>query len=189
MSKVILTQEQADAVKKLKESIKVNHEKFRSNHQCNLADWEYVLLDIPTEKYLNAIFEGYEVAPTFKIGDWATHKLTGDIGIVDWANSESVYTDNDMVGRMKDFRHSTPEEITEEEDRRLFARHGRGVWELRKNDILYNPWLGIRTVFHIRENGKVSFSEGHKEYEIDEIKESYRVACFAEDRLDVKENE
>jgi len=63
MSKVKITQEQADAIKKLKESIKAKHKRFRSNHQCNLTDWEYVLLDIPTEEYLSAIFEGYEVKP------------------------------------------------------------------------------------------------------------------------------
>ena len=191
MNKVILTQEQADAVKKLKESIKANHEKFRDNHQCNLADWEYVLLDIPTEKYLNAIFEGYEVAPTFKIGDWATHKLTGDVGVIKLVNSESIRCENGMGGWINDFRHAIPEEIAEEKERRFFAKHGRKPWELRTNDVLVNN-ANKKDIFSMvsvnKEKGKY-YDSTHTYYTLEDLKNSYKVLCFAEQRLDVKEDE
>ena len=189
MNKVILTQEQADAVKKLKESIKANHEKFRDNHQCNLADWEYVLLDIPTEKYLNAIFEGYEVAPTFKIGDWATHKLTGDVGVIKLVNSESIRCENGMGGWINDFRHAIPEEIAEEKERRWWAKHGREPWELRTDDVLTRNDDGFPWFVDGKRDTLPGYYLNGESFNLQDIIDRYRVMVFAENRLDVKDDE
>ena len=160
------------------------------------------LKELSVGEVARALYIGYEVEPEFKVRDWVYRVSDKKIYRVDFVTEEGLILDDENLWMFnekgndygkhtppEDVRHATPEEIKEEKDRRLFYRNGRKVWELRKNDILYNSWLGIRTVFHIQDSGKVSFSEGHREYDIDEIKESYRVACFAENREDVKDDE
>ena len=90
-----------------------------------------------------------------------------------------------------DIRHATPEEIAEEKERRLFAEHGRKKWELKRGDILIDESGHTRIVrgstdaHGFLDENKVHFMDG--DWEIFEyVKKIYKVACFAEKRLDVK---
>lgn len=179
MSKVILTQEQAEIIEETK----------------------FALAGFSNDILVRCLNGEYEVGLEFKVGDKVALEIEGVICVmgeitsldkedgVTYANVvDSKYLVPQRVS-VNALHHPTPSEIAEEKECRWWNGYGRGAWELRKGDILYNSWLGIRTVFYIQENGKVSFAECHKVYEIDEIKKSYRVACFAESRLDVKEDE
>src|SRR5699024_8891965 len=82
-------------------------------------------------------------------------------------------------------RHATPEEIAKEKQRRWWAKHGREVWELRENDILYYD-DEFKEVEEVSEIGAIMLSSERVYTPIETIKNKYSVACFAEDRKDLE---
>src|SRR5699024_10060185 len=85
----------------------------------------------------------------------------------------------------KTLRHATPEEIAKEKQSRWWAKHGRDVWELRENDLLYYD-DDFKEVEEVTEFGVIMLSSERVYFPIKTIKSKYSIACFAEDRKDVK---
>src|SRR5699024_5902020 len=78
-----------------------------------------------------ALYIGYEVEETFEVGDWIYSKQVEkfikieDEGQLEGYNKFPSY-----------YRSATPEEIAKEKERRWWAKHGREVWGLRRNDLV-----------------------------------------------------
>lgn len=189
MEKVKVTQEQADAIEWQKEEARRAHERFKRNHQCDLDEQLYTLLELSTEDYMKASFTvGYEVEPEFKVGDWVTYKYWGLVGKV-YSLNGGVVLDNRKTSALNptDFRHSTPEEIAEEKQHRWWAKQGRDVWELKRDDLLMNRGGTIFEVENVTEK-EIELWTIHKpigkQFLLEYIKRNFKVICFAEDRKD-----
>ncbi|MBN6206253.1 hypothetical protein JYK21_07300 [Ralstonia pickettii] len=181
MEKVILTKEQADAV-----------EYFKKEHQDNLGD-------MSLRGFYDALRYGYEVEPKFKVRDWITYDEdkygSGDKEVVwieeikysNYWNEECAYWNaGDSSLPLSKIRHATPSEIAKEKERRFFARHGRGPWELKVNDVLSFKESNITyNVEQIDYLITISKGESSVNYRLDQVKKLFKVACFAENRLDV----
>src|SRR5690625_6397236 len=86
---------------------------------------------------------------------------------------------------LKVLRHATLDEIEEEKERRWWAKHGRGVWELREGDALKaDDGDYLVEVCEVFDSCNVRLTGGVVHVKISELKEGYRVICFAEDRKD-----
>lgn len=205
MNKVILTQRQAGAIEQLLKEHERNKDEIIDIH-CN-EDFEWgeryaSVEELKPSQLARALYIGYEVEPEFKVGDWVVTK-SGYIGEIEFINKVEGWVNigdiNDTKERgvclAKTFnlneieRHLTPSEIAEEKERRWWKKHGRDVWELRARDILKqksgNELAEVKKVHNSGYLiGKWTCYES-KEY----IKKHYTVACFAENRLDVKDDE
>ena len=75
-----------------------------------------------------------------------------------------------------------------EKERRWWAKHGRGIWELKVGDFLINDKLGtIEEVKEIKWQ-KYLIGKWTAYMELDYIKDNYSVAFFVEDRKDIGDN-
>ncbi len=197
MSKVILTQEQARMFENHKDAVKTLLQKRVCDNCPTSID------DIPIDDVVKAIVYGYEVEPEFKVGDWVVTK-SGHIGEIEFINKVEGWVNigdiNDTKERgvclAKTFnlneieRHLTPSEIAEEKERRWWVEHDRKPWELRERDIL--TFKESDTTFNVTKvDGHIIMLEGRGfvKYDIKQIKKTFTVACFAENRLDVKDDE
>ncbi|QNK87781.1 DUF1642 domain-containing protein [Sporosarcina sp. resist] len=96
------------------------------------------------DRLLDALVNGYEVEPEYKVGDWVVFvDILGAslVGKVEGFNDGGfIRTDirlDDMPKQWflaKSLRHATPEEIKVEQERRLWAGIGRGIKEFRIGD-------------------------------------------------------
>ena len=199
MSKVKLTEEQARMFENHKYAIKTLLEKRVCDNCPTSID------DMPIDDVVKAIVYGYEVEPEFKVGDFVTYEnnygdkytetVTRQIqGFIDGENywkEKCARFNGGKAMPLSRLRHATPEEIAEEKERRWWKKHGRDVWELKRHDILRN---GAGNAFEVNsfhgngESQKVIFKPGHFDL-MTNVKESYTVVCFAENRLDVKDDE
>lgn len=183
MEKVKLTQEQADMIPKIKDVFsKVKFRdlamaldgKYEVEPEFNVGDWV-----VRTEE-LN--HQNHHRGKVFKIKSVIKGTLTGEMLVVDGDdNSEHLFNN---------IRHATPEEATEEKQRRFFAENGRKLWELKEGDVLEEDSINGRPVTVTRSNKSsgVFFRTPSLNYmftEMDYIKKNYKVVCFAEDRKDV----
>lgn len=75
-----------------------------------------------------------------------------------------------------------------EKERRWWAKHGRGIWELKVGDFLINDKLG--TIEEVKEVNEQRYLIGKwtAYMELDYIKDNYSVAFFVEDRKDIGDN-
>lgn len=179
MEKVKITQRQANAIEWQKEEARRAHERFKRNHQCDLDEQLYTLLELSTEKYMKALYIGYEVEPEFKVGDWIYGKYTRSVHQVDENNVlDELNKAHDLI------RHATPEEIEQEKERKWWKSHGRDVWELKEGDLLKNSFGFIREVQGINESGEYVTLPNFTPFSKKEIRHYFTIACFAEDRLD-----
>lgn len=190
--KVVLTKEQAKAIEEIKDiDYAINIHSFNKRPDSPLAD-------IKTSTLARALFVGYEVEPEFKVGDWVYDIQYNKVARIDHrgVDDNRVWVDDEDFNffAIVNIRHATPEEIAEEKERRLFAEHGRKVWELKKYDRikckstdkeyeildvekpLRFKVLDMRDV-HLR---NLEF------YNTQQISSRFVVVCFAENRLDVK---
>lgn len=123
-----LTQEQADALERLKSAIVPDE-----------------LFGMPTVSILEAMKKGYEIKLEFKKGDWVyidDWRLVGNIVQTknELATVEFLQKNFIVAQRTIDFsamRPATPEEIAEEQERRKWAAIGREIGTLKKGDIVY----------------------------------------------------
>ena len=80
----------------------------------------------------------------------------------------------------------------EEKNRRWWAAHGRDVWELKKGDVLQEPYNDIEEVESIHPNGNyivLGTWDETRETSVEIQKESgSRIICFVEDRKDIKDD-
>ena|SRR5690625_211650 len=192
MEKVKLTQEQADAIKKLKaeasnkEIIYMNTSPFGGIH---LDKDKQTIFEMDLDELIRALYIGYEVESEFKVGDWVvTSDFLEPIRKVKEVNDRLLVDNTGIVWRdFGEIRHATPEEIAKEKERRWFAKHGRNPWELKEGDILSEHGnCQTRTIYRVCPLTKSVKFYGDVEWTRKyEIRSNYLVACFAEDRKDV----
>ena len=169
--------------------------KYATTHESNqsiikrrvFCDIDKELMELKLDELIRALYIGYEVDPEFKIGDWVIHKPSREIGKVRYVGSHSLTLENNSGGGSGHFRHATPEEIAEEKERIWWNKHGRDVWELRERDFLVNKDGIAWEVTSV--NPKEDYcSIDYTRFNYEEIMRAFRVLCFAENRLDLKEN-
>ena len=184
MEKIILTKKQANVIENFKDG------------------FDNIMNGLTYDDFIKAVKDGYEVELEFKVGEWVTDRdessnVTGRITRVDTVNKlvwgYFSYHDKETNFDFWEIRHATPSEIAKEKERRFFAEHGREPWELKKNDILNdrreNCTVTIAKVID-KEVMTVLFTNGDWEFYNNIVEDSdWRVACFADKRLDVKTNE
>ena len=176
MEKTTITKEQAEFLNREKQEGKLKHETIKrfvqiyGEHGC----------DFHLDELIRALYIGYEVEETFEVGDWIYSKQVEKIIQINDEGSLAGYNTFPTY-----YRHATPEEIEEEKQRRWWAEHGRDVWELRENDILYYD-DEFKEVEDVSEIGAIMLSSERVYTPIETIKNKYSVACFAEDRKDVE---
>lgn len=183
MEKVKLTREQAEAIEKKKSTGSAAVAK-------HLEGWTWkenkCLNDLSMEQFVKALYIGYEVEETFKVGDWVKDTSTNAVIKI----KDRQHRNNINDPRYSTVRHATPEEIAEEKQRRWWAKHGREVWELRKGDVIKK----LCSPFEF-EAWEITDIDDHYIYAKDsrmihpkttKMDANYKVICFAEDRKDVK---
>ena len=191
--KVVLTQEQADAVESAKKRYGKDqflYEFSRMLHEISPLQFTGSLgpiNDLALHRVAKALYIGYEVEPKFKVGDWVHSNVTGRVAKIDdrGYGEENAWVDDEEVNFFTDFRHATSEEIAREKERRWWNSHNRDVWELNEGDVLL--YLGDPYKVKWCNSHIVSFGEGATDYEesFDYVKERFIVMYFAEDRKDV----
>ena len=195
MEKVKLTQEQAEAIEKLKRQHKGNVFDAIEDHSNVLADAnnEWVgkyspLNEMTVAEVAQILVNGYEVEEMFEVGEWVMHKLSKWIGEV-----TRVYEDaldvlrlgNEYVWNKKYVRHATPEEIAEEKQRRWWAKHGRDVYEFKAGDLI--KCEDTTSEVESPEEDLIWIKmNGAKGTLPEKIYQGIEVICFAEDRKDLE---
>ena len=197
MEKVKVTREQAEAIEWALKYSNVYADKpnellqrhgYAKYNDDGFSQKLTPLNDLETIDLAKVLLGNYEVEPEFKINDWITHKVDGTVGKVT-KTEPCLRTDKGMGGYLDGFRLSTPEEIKQEKERRWWKKHGRGVWELRKGDVLRSKSTHLTyEIVDITDNG-ITFTNDAGFRDKDLIKGCYKVLCFAENRLDVNTNE
>src|SRR5699024_9714190 len=192
MEKVKVTREIADAIKF---GIKHHSKDDIVRAHTNVKGWRLVcelkpLRHMPLDRLIKALYIGYEVEETFKVGDWVVDVYEG-ITRIDSKEKEGLWIgegtltwvnyDGECYERL---RHATPEEIATEKQRRWWAKHGRDVWELKENDLIYYD-DEFKEVEEVSEIGAIMLSSERFYLPLETIKSKYSVACFAEDRKDI----
>lgn len=167
------------------------------NKHCDGGTWKggaQSLNELSAAKMARALYDGYEVEPEFKVGDWVH---------VSWYSNESgvyqveeVYKNGSIRIDVENeiaitklcpplhmVRHATESEIAEEKERRFWAKLGRKTCEYRAGDIV--EFEGRANVIEaVRGGGNVVVLE-HEGTHFAHI----RMICPAENRLDVNTNE
>src|SRR5690625_4262140 len=132
VDKVILTKEQANAIKRW-----INKEQLIIAKASGLLEhsMDESIAELTMEQLVKALYIGYEVEPEFKVGDWVVWddmKIIGqlvEIGI--GLRVDAIEYDFPQDISLKFLRHATPEEIAEEKERRFWNKFGREVNEYR----------------------------------------------------------
>src|SRR5690625_7785939 len=90
---------------------------------------------------------------------------------------------NDVHKASEAVRHGTHEEVATEKTCSWWARHGRDVWEIKERDIVNvnDEFLEVERI----EGNTIYFSSFDDWVELDEMKHSIDVVCFAKDRKDI----
>jgi len=174
VEKVKITQEQNRAISELMEHPYNNTKDELLKEHAELGGFVTLNdLDIDLPLLAKVLYGRYEVEPKFKVGDWVKSRHGIGTGKITKIDKMGYYTDFGMIAASDDIRHATPDEIATEKTRRWWKESGRGVWELRENDALYDYELDeIVTVSHDYTLRK-------------DIQSKYKVVCFAEDRKDI----
>lgn len=191
MEKVKLTKEQANAIEHALQEVdeyKGNPDRLLRHASMNNVNFrnELHLLDtIDIVALAKALYIGYEVEPEFKVGDWIHDNITNRVAKIDERgyDGELAWVDDEFHNFFTDFRHATPEEIQQEKERRWWAKHGREVWELKKNDIIMIEHF-VEVVNKVVGN-ELYIKGSTFPQSIHSIKEDTKVVCFAEDRKDI----
>ncbi len=197
MSKVKITQEQADALEAVRDREKVRSMIIRWH--TGRGRWvgdEESLNELELDDLIRALYIGYEVEPEFEVGDWGfTIRECGQKGqvgqVVEVYKVFARLDYGDGTGSwwsFRDLRHATPEEIAEEKERRWWAKHDRDVWGIREDDVL--EYLGDLYIIDCFDSEEVCLKSGIERKTnyaepFDFVKKHFKVVCFAEDRKDV----
>ena len=198
MSKVKITEQQAEAIEEIKGGVS---ELFEANLTTQikkgwLSNAFTPLNELSTKDYLDALYIGYEIKQEFKVGDWiyinkeATITNKPQVKKIVGINKGIVKFDDDWVISINSqhIRHATPEEIAEEKERRWWVKHGREVWELRDGDVIRRHTT-CHVVYRSMEDNNgdlyIDFYEHGSVFTIKELRDlKSKVVCFAEDRKD-----
>lgn len=189
VKKVKLTQEQANAIERIKDKDYAINVLVAGKRPDN------PLCELEVSELAKAFYIGYEVEPEFKVGNWAVWRSTEGIDVIkqiekvegyriwaDWLDEGSL-----LFAPSDEIRHATPEEISKEKERRWWAKHGRGVWELKKNDVIFNQSYVDWYPDIIKNTNKynVELLDGNF-IPRKLVMRDYKVVCFADDRKDLK---
>jgi len=189
MEKVKLTPEQAEAIKYLKEQKGLfNHEIVQLHVKTSGAYWdgdkEKFIRALDVDALIRALYIGYEIEETYKIGDWL-HVVTPNFEFVAKVIDEyDEYTEFDNGKKLSafEFRKATPEEIAAEKERRKWAAIGREVGEYHAGDFVRHKMYGVDMVDFVDAPGV--YLKALKRYcNKDEIE----LICPVEHRFDMKE--
>lgn len=183
MEKVILTQEQADAVDWLERSstLEGHVRLIFFNNELIKGPKSNILKEMGFYRVMRAIFQGYKIKKHFEVGDWAKDSK----GRLFKITEDRVHTANNDP-RYKELRKATKEEI----EKHWWAKHGREVWELKEGDVCINK-SEIKDVFiFLKDEGsrvKVLslMLEGITRIDKVSLDKHFRVLCFSEDRKDI----
>lgn len=183
--KVVLTQEQAEAIEK--ESYR-DYENILYDYLV-VSDYDEKFKGLTFGGLYRALHQGYEVEETFEVGDWVIHEPSESFGEVIRIHEnelEITRLGDGYVWGKKYTRHATPEEIAEEKQRRWWKSHGRDVWELRERDLLLDDDGDFHEVSKDNDgvDGVYTMSGGFNRAYLEKYA---KVVCFAENRLDVSE--
>ena len=202
MSKVKLTKKQADALclavgEYEKDDVLNDHIAFYPDFK-NWANELESLNELEPHVLARALYIGYEVEPEPKTGDWVVTP-SGTVGrllAIPFSKPHSkkfkFYVDSlgyrkpERLIPLSELERATPEEIAEEKERRWWAKHGRKPWELKIFDILHDgqhPYV-ITRIDH--EYNRIEL-DGSGNLDLNGIEKRFKVACFVENRMDVKE--
>lgn len=194
MKKVRITQEQADAIERLKQSHRDEIKRFKK-HPDHFVNWLLPIKNMHVDDIEKAYRDGYEIEIEYKQGEHVFHKSSEKIGV--------VYEDNgylsvrfldvkgtDMAFNPLNFRHATRQEIETEKTHIWWKKHDRNMWEIREGDIL--SYLGYPFVVDSFDSGVVHFKineEFDRQYTEAEcfnfVKGNFKLLCFVEDRKDI----
>lgn len=187
MSKVILTQEQADAVDWLERTgtLEGNVRIIFFTHELERGPKSKILKDMGFYRVMRAIFQGYKTKEHFEVGDWAKDSK----GRLFKITEDRVHTANN------DPRYQELEKATDEEVKKYWwNKHGRDVWELKEGDVLIINDHSYQIVAQVIEkegetlywfdspDGPGNVTQQHL---IDEDEWEWQVIYFAEDRKDI----
>ncbi|MGJ9460085.1 hypothetical protein [Oceanobacillus sp. CF4.6] len=143
------------------------------------------LNELNTLSLAKALTIGYEVEPEFKVGDWITHKLTGDIGKV--TKTDPLRVDNGMGGYSGGYRYSTPEEIEQEKERRWWDKLGRKVNEFKMTDVIrVENGIGLYEVVTNYDNQRLSITHDFANTEFTIYVDEATLVVPSDKRLDMK---
>lgn len=190
---VKITQEQADAIERVKQYHRSQLERFKSEPNI-FADYLSPLINMEIDAIEKALWGDYEIEPEFKVGDWVVITKGEHEGtIAKIINTNSLPKYHVALG-FDEIRHATPEEIAEEKQRRWWAKHGRGVWELKPGDLiqkLCSVWDFEAQEVKGYDGGYVLLSNTVKIspsmlMDARFMNANFRVLCFADDRKDLK---
>lgn len=193
VGKVKLTQEQADAIESTI-GFYNDIERIIELHVNAKDSWikkSEALKELSLFELVNALCIGYEVKPDFEVGDWVVAESGHWKGSIGELKNHFIFLGKSrydfLTGSIEEesIRHATPEEIATEKERRWWAKHDRGVWELREGDILVAFDGGyLVQIDKVFDAYHVLFLGGAKEVELKEVKNNFELVCFAEDRKD-----
>ena len=188
MEKVKITQEQNRAISELMEHPYNNTKDELLKEHAELGGFVTLNdLDIDLPLLAKVLYGRYEVESKFKVGDWVKSRHGIGTGKITKIDKMGYYTYFGMIAASDDIRHATPQEIAEEKERRWWAKHDRGVWEIREGDVL--EYLGDPLIIDWFDSEDICFRRGKSNpvkytENLDYVKEHFKVFCFAEDRQD-----
>ncbi len=189
--KVRITRKQADEVEIQKKELKPHDVVTRKivSRRTNK-----VFKDIDLDTLIRALYIGYEVEPDFEVGDWVVHIPTGVIGEIshingNWISFFHSYEQKAVNISVNDLRHATPEEIAKEEERNWWAKHGREPWELKEDDVLTRNDDGFPWFVGKKRDSLPGYYLDGEHFNLEDIRNNYRVMVFVHDRRDVDHGE
>lgn len=198
MGKVKVTQEQANAIEKLKnEHLETLKSIFSQRENYCIKDFEKPLLSLTPEQYHNALYQGYEVELKFDIGELT--KINND-ELEIFREILDIYTVNGTTYADLESADQIPirmlikfsqEEIAQEKERRFWARHNRDVLEIEQGDILMGKHRELYEVTADPKSHRFSCYTGNDSYDFDIVefkRDNWKVVCFAEDRKDLSDS-
>lgn len=143
--KITITQEQADAIERLKEGQRKDFEVYYKGNRERVVDWARPLSDLSTGEYISILYDGYEIEPKYKTGDWVANLdgsniyPKGDAKVIEVGLVGEKYVrpvGNEAWGfPFYLVRHATPEEIKAEKERQKWS-------EIEEGDVLIGKKSG-----------------------------------------------
>ena len=203
MNKVILTREQAEAIEiAIREYGKDN---VLNDHLSAYPDYQNwggrfePLNGLEPHTLARALYQpdGYDVEPELEAGDWVItpNGTVGRLLAIPFSKPHSKkfkfyvdslgYKKTERLIPLSELQQATPEEVAEEKERRWWAKHGRKPWELKVFDILHDGNFP-RTVTGTNHKQKHIELDWSVDLSLERIQKAYRVACFVENRKDMK---
>lgn len=189
--KVKLTPFQEDALNRVRIRVPNKEDIVRMSiqeHEYWEGD-EYPLNDLTTDEVIRALYVGVE--KLYDIGDWIEVRIFGRdevVKVTGIRENEIAVNGGRQYNEYSVIRKLTTKEVVEMKKDRWWTKRGRGVWELRRGDVLrkLNNIISFETV-EVRgmDEEYIYLTDGLKiKHKTTKMDLNYRVLCFVEDRED-----